>query len=58
MRSPKLGSLAEWSGLLQWQIDWQILKAQKWGAASGARFSIHESRYSRGLQTECWTMVS
>jgi hypothetical protein len=42
MRSPKLGSLAEWSGLLQWQIDWQILKAQKWGAASGARFSIHE----------------
>jgi hypothetical protein len=37
--------------LLRWQIDWQILKAQEWSAGSGARFSVRESRDSRGLQT-------
>jgi hypothetical protein len=36
--------------LLQWQIDWQILKAQERSAGSGAHFSVCESRYLRGLQ--------
>jgi hypothetical protein len=37
--------------LLQWQIDWQILKTKNGGAAKGTRFSVRESRYSHGLQT-------
>jgi hypothetical protein len=37
--------------LLQWQIDWPILKAQNGSAASHARFSVRESPFLRGLQT-------
>ena len=44
--------------LLQWQIDWQILKAQKWRRSQRRGFNVRESSYRRGLQTLCWTMIS
>ena len=58
MRSPKLGSLLSGPGFCSGKLIGGYLKAQKSGAQPARVSAFTKSRYSRGLQTECWTMVS